>query len=207
MDAKTAEDPKLLAHYEGLVRKTAARVEPIVEEDYEDICQFLRVKVWKALQAFTSKRVKPTQNMTLIEKRDRFVFACLTNAVKDVLKKKRHHLLFIEDITKETTWNGTPNESFGSSPGAAHKFEAQYFSEEDAFALLFEEDAPLIPSTLDAIERRVALLLYLDFKPTEIATQIKRPRKDVATIVESIQGKMADWRPTAGEPEPVRLAA
>jgi DNA-directed RNA polymerase specialized sigma24 family protein len=206
MDAKTAEDPKLLAHYEGLVRKTAARVAPKVEEDYDDICQFLRYKVWKALQAFTAKRVKPTANMTLTEKRDRFVFACLTNAVKDVLKKKRHYLLFIEDLTADTGYSDSAHEGWGSNLAAKQKFEGRYLSEDADFEKLFEEDTVLIPSTLDSVERRVALLLYMDFTPTDIGRQIKCQRKDVEEIVGSIQEKMADWQPSAAD-ERVPLAA
>lgn len=192
MDADTAQDPKLLAHYEGVIRTTASRSEPYVEEDFDDICQFYRYKVWKALLSFdpANLRVAPRSRKHCKELRDRYVFSCIKNAEKDVLKKKRHGHLFIEDVA--------PNVDHGVT-GSGHtvprsKFEDRYLKDEGAYDVI-EQELPVVPSTLTESESAVLLLLYLNFKTIEIAERTELSRAEINAMVRSIREKMADWRP------------
>jgi len=98
MDAKHTHKNRSISHYEGLVRKTAASIEPFVEDDFDEICQFLREKVWKALDAFTPSRVRKTSKYSPGQQLERFVFSCILNGKKDVLKKKRRNWLYIDDM-------------------------------------------------------------------------------------------------------------
>jgi RNA polymerase sigma factor (sigma-70 family) len=193
MDAEKAKSPELMNHYEGLVRTTASICVPYVEEDFDDICQFLRYKVWKALQSFdpASLRVKTAGRVQIAAARDGYVFSCLMNGKKDVLKKKRHGILFIEDIAPN---DRNDNERSGHTMTRS-SFEERYMAIEDAFGEI-EQELPTIPSTLTASERAVVLLLYLDFKPAEIATERGLPRKEITSLVSSIREKMADWNPS-----------
>jgi len=183
-----------MSHYEGLVRTTASLCAPYVEEDFDDICQFLRYKVWKALESFDPHklRVKVAGRLQVAAARDRYVYSCVQNGKKDVLKKKRHGLLFIEDLA--------PNENASDvaawKTGPRDAFEQRYLSIDDAFRHV-EEELPTVPSTLTESEKAVVLLLYLDFKPTEIAARRGLPRKEITAIVQSVREKMADWNPAA----------
>lgn len=203
---------ELMGHFEGLVRKTAGKLlrtireqqnqagyENFVEEDFDDVCQFLRYKVWKALLAFdpVNLRKKPSGPQGLQEARDKYVFSCIVNAKVDVLKKKRHNLLFIESIAPTT-----PN----SEDTTRDRFEQRYLCE-DPFGDLDLDDAMPLPSTLTESERAVVLLLYLGFKPAEIALRTTLPRSEITSIVETICSKMADWNPGVVQPAPVPLAA
>lgn len=193
-----------MSHYEGLVRTTASICVPYVEEDFDDICQFLRYKVWKALEAFepSKLRVKVTGSVEIAAARDRYVYSCVQNGKKDVLKKKRYGWLFIEDIAPV----GENGESVGGHHTSSRSgFEQRYMSIEDAFRQV-EDAIPTVPSTLNASEKAVVLLLYLDFKPAEIARQRGLPRKEITALVGSIREKMADWNP-ASEPMPLPAPA
>lgn len=193
MHADQAQDPALLAHYEGLVRKTASMYVDHCEEDYDDICQIFRIKVWKALLSFDSSRVKKNSKLSPEKQRDRFVFACLKNQAKDLVKRVKRNWLYIEDIA--------PSDARGDGHGITDRFDARYLkaTEEQVFAVI-EEGAPLIPCSLDDTERRVIALLYLDYNYGEIGETVEMSRNDVATVVRSIREKMADWKPGGGEP-------
>ena len=204
MDARLAQDPQLLAHYEGLVRKTAGRIERIVEEEFEDICQFLRLKVWQALISFdpNSLKTKPTSREHLEEMRDRYVFSCVQNGKKDVLKKKQHNLLLIDDLVMPATGVLSVGETC-ESPVTRDDFDHRYLSAIDRELEMVEEELPTIPSTLTESERAVLLLLYLHFKTAEIAMHTSLPRKEINAIVRSIKEKMADWNPAGSVPPAV----
>jgi DNA-directed RNA polymerase specialized sigma24 family protein len=196
MDATHAKSPEMMNHYEGLVRTTASLCVPFVEEDFDDICQFLRYKVWKALESFDpcKLRVRVAGTQAIATARDKYVYSCVQNGKKDVLKKKRHGILFIEDLAPvdESDAKGghhTLSRSF---------FEERYLVVENAFAHL-EQELPTIPSTLSEAEKTVILLLYLDFKPPEIALRTGLTRKEITVVLKSIRGKMADWRPAGQE--------
>ena len=188
-----------LRHYEGLIRKTAGRIAHSVEMEYEDICQFLRLRAWQALTAFDSSKVKSTSGYSLEKQRDRFVFSCLVNASKDVLKRKRHNLLSIEDVAARPLMEPSGDAVVETS---RDRFDQRYLCEDDTFTDGL--DQVLVPSTLTKTERAVLLLMYLDFKPTEIVVQAHLSRKEVATAMTSIRAKMADWDP--GYPDSVAIA-
>lgn len=169
----------LIRYYEGLVRKTAARYEPYLEEEFEDICQVFRVKVFRALLAFDRTRSSLA--------RDNYVFGCLVNQAKDLLKKKKRNLLFIEDLApRDDLTNG----------GVRDRFESQYLADDEVFAEI-ESDGVLIPSTLNLDERRVLVCLYLNYSQPEAAVRLGMQRNHVAIAVRTIREKMADWDPGA----------
>ncbi len=191
-----------MSHYEGLVRTTASLCAPFVEEDFDDICQFLRYKVWKALESFNPDklRVRVTGSSAIATARDKYVYSCVQNGKKDVLKKKRHGILFIEDLA--------PVED-SDARGGHHTLSRSYFEErylvvDNPFAHL-EQELPTIPSTLTEREKAVILLLYLDFKPAEIAMRTGVARKDITTMLKSIREKMADWQPEGQEQAAAQL--
>lgn len=167
--------------YLGLIHATAARYAPIiVDEDYDDLVQHLSLKVWQARRAFDPARTTlPEQN---------FVFSCVTNRVKDLLKSQRRlnesrggGPVFIEDVDPDRRW----------------QFDAQYLqvTEEEAFAEV-EDELPRLPSTLTEVERRVIILLVLDFKKSEIVRMTGYSRSRVVKAEASVREKMEDWRPT-----------
>lgn len=185
-------DPTELDFYEGLVRKTASMYERLVDEDFDDLCQIFRIKAWRALGTYD-----PTRSSMSVE---RYVFSCIRNQVKDVLKKERNVLrrdgrgdLFIEDVAPTT-----PGEGHGGQQ-PRDKWEHRYMEvgEDEAFAEL-KLDVPLIPSTLDGTELQVVALLYADFGHAEIALRIGITKREVSLAVKSIREKMADWRPSNG---------
>ena len=195
MDANR-KNPREVKHYEGLVRKTAAELVPRVEEDFDDICQFLRMKVWKAIDAFNPARVKTTSRFSPDQQLERFVYSCVKNATIDVLKKKRRNLIFIEDIVR-TAEHERPDGEWEKRDG----FEKRYLSVDNAYATVEEGTLPFVPSTLTDTERRVLFLLVLDYKPAEIAVEVGVRHKDVWALTKEIREKMADWKPSAGAPE------
>lgn len=162
------------------MRKTAGLTAPYVEEDYDDICNLLRIKVWQALMAFDPTKAR--------QPRDQYVFMCVYNRVKDLRKKVKRNEAFIED--EAPAW------SSGEGDGPRDSFERQHFSvdEDQVYADALHGD-PLIPSTLTRRERTVLLYLYFDYAQAEIAEQMELSRKDVSTAVASIRLKMADWEP------------
>lgn len=170
------------------MRKTAADCAPRVEDDFDEICQFLRYKVWKALEAFSKKRVKTTAKFTPAEQVERFVFACIVNAKKDVLKKKQRGWLFIDDLA------GSPSDAEEFDSLAADRFALRYLCQDDSFTA-FDDDEPRVPSFLDGTEREVALLLYENFNEDEIAARIGRRRKETRAIIADIQQKMIEFAP------------
>lgn len=172
-------------YYEGLCRKTAARYCGIVQEEYEDLVQVLRTKCWRALESFDPAKSRvPVQN---------YVFSCVRNQIKDLLKRKRRNDLYIEEIAP------TKNRGRGEA-NPRDRFEAHYLlvEEDEAFAEILIE-TPLIPSTLNEVERQIVVFLYLNYQQADMAERLGITRRDVAKAVKSIKSKMADWRPGAVE--------
>lgn len=176
-----SRDPRYAVQfYEGLCRSTASRYVNLVEEDYEDLVSMFRIKAWRALESFD-----PAKSKVPVE---RYVFSCMVNLGKDLLKKKKRNEAYIEDY-RHNAQTGTD---------VTDRFDARYLrlDEEEAFAEL-PFDQPLIPSTLDETECKVVALLYLDYSHAEIALRLGLAKREVATAVKQIKEKMADWRPSA----------
>lgn len=178
------KDPTQLEFYEGLCRKTASMYEAFVEEEFDDLCQIFRLKAYRALGTFDASRsAMPVE---------RYVFSCIRNQVKDVLKKERNvqrrdgrSELFIEDITS------------GGETTASDWFDAKYLSErEDQAFPLDAFDKPLIPSTLSHDEKSIVALLYVEWSQTEIALRLGLTKREVALGVKAIREKFEDWRPS-----------
>lgn len=182
MGTSSTFTPTDIAYYERLIFKTASMYVSYVEEDFDDIQQVLRIKVWRALEAYDARRSKMPV--------DRFVFSCVKNQCKDLVKKKRRNLVYLEDVGHE----GRDGEVVRDA------FEARYLTS-DAHKHFgrVEDAAPLIPSTLTAVEREVLALLYLDFTQKEAQVMLGVSRNDMERAVRGIRDKMADWRPTAPE--------
>lgn len=191
-----ADDPQLLAQFEGLIHSTAKMILPFVEEDFDDVVQQLRIKVWQALMKWDPKRAPQlVAKYGLAEARRRSVFAWVRNKVKDLVKRKKRGELSIEDLTAA--------DSRGQHSGTRDAFEQRYqLSTDDGYAGV-EEEPPLIPSTLTLLERKVVCLLYSDYRQTEVARYLGLEKREVERHVRSIRDKMADWAPaSAAEPDP-----
>jgi len=183
MDTTHVKPNRHISHYEGLVRSTAAIIEPWVEDEFDEICNFLREKVWKALEAFSRKRVITTAKYSPDQQLERFVNACVQNGKKDVLKKKRRGWLYIEDMLAN---QGTGDES---QHELHDSFASRYMVEPDTFA--GKEPEPLVvPACLEGPERQVAAMLYEEFKTDEIAAAMGLRRGDVRGLLETIQVKL-----------------
>jgi RNA polymerase sigma factor (sigma-70 family) len=166
--------PYTVEFYEGLVRKTAGMTFPLVEDEYEDIVQILRLKCWRALESYDPARATQTVQG--------YVFMCVRNQVKDLIKKKRRDELYIED----------------QRAGGDDHFDGLYLIDEEPYDAI-EAELPLIPSTLTALERGVLALLYEGYKQREVALRLGVPRGEVERAVKAIRSKMGDWRPSGAE--------
>lgn len=184
---KPEKDPTCVEFYEGLVKSTAGRYHAKVQEEYEDMCQTLRLKVLEALASYDPARAKqPIKG---------YVFSCVVNRVKDYVKRRRRDDLYMEDVAP--SWHGS-SEGAREKVGASDKFEAQYFIEEeaDAFRDILRQ-TPLLPGDLTDTEEKVLLGLYLELQQREIAERFDLSPREVAKAVKAIKEKMADWKPTA----------
>lgn len=192
-----SNDPKVLAHYEGLVITTAARlIRDGVELPVEDVQQLLRIKVWRALRIFRVERIRRAGE-SREKARDRYVFMAVTDQAKDLFNRKRRGELFIEDLVA----------SRGPESGDAlrDRFEEKHglTSREDEVYGQVEDDGAPLPSTLTQLERRLVLLLYRDFKQSEAGRELGLEKYELEKAMRSIREKMADWSPGVG-PEPPR---
>ena len=170
--------------YEGLVKKTAGKYHAIVQEEYEDMCQILRLKCFQALESYKPELSRvPLQN---------YVFQCVKNQIKDLMKRKRKNDLHLEDVAPSVS-NGNGERDLD---GGRDRFESKYCLEEEdeAFAEILEE-TPLIPSTLTDTERAVLIGLYLEYQQKDIAERLGVTIREVARAVKSIKAQMADWKP------------
>jgi RNA polymerase sigma factor (sigma-70 family) len=174
--------------YEGLVFSTARRYESLVDHDLEDIQQLLRLKVAQALVAFDSSRTKLPK--------ERFVFACVRNRVKDMLKAQSRlneardgGQLYIED----------------QAPGAVS--ERMAVAAEQVFVEV--DDELHLPSTLTTLERAVISCWLLDEEMSQaaIARRLRVQRVQVREAQAAIRQKMADWAPAAELIPELQLAA
>lgn len=173
--------------FEGLVRSTAARYAPYLDDEFDDIAQVLRLKVWQARRSYDPARA--TQTL------EKYVFSCVVNRVKDMLKAQSRRNaardggpLYVEDVA-------------ASSPAA---FEARYFSTgyDVVVEAVVEVEKVELPSTLTVDERRVTVLLLLDMKQTEIALALGISRSRVRAAHAAVREKMADWTPSPSPPVP-----
>lgn len=176
-----------ITYYEGLVRKTASIYAARIQEDYEDICSILRIKVWRALETYD-----PARSSQPVE---RYVFGCVTNQIKDLLKRKRRTEVF---------WLDMPNAQVEDDYRARFPTETALLqvSDEEVYAEV-ERETPVIPSTLSRTEREVVLRLYVGLNQREVGSAVGLTRSEMERVVRSIRTKMADWRPTVAVEQPL----
>lgn len=176
-------DPYDIKFYEGLIFTTAGMYAPQVEEEFDDICQLLRMKVWRALELYD-----PSRSRMPVE---RYVFMCVKNRCKDLVTKHRRGDVYIEDQRR-----GDQQGVFEG--GTLDSFESQYLAaeHEQVFGDV-DEGAPLIPSTLTSRERQVIVLLYRDHSQAEVVRIMGLRRSEMERIMRTIRAKMADWAPSA----------
>jgi DNA-directed RNA polymerase specialized sigma24 family protein len=169
-----------LEDFEGLIFTTTVRLMPYVEEDFDDVQQLLRIKVWKAYESYDPSRSRLPLKQ--------YVFGCLVNYTKDIKKRRHRNVLFLEDLMPAPSDDG----------GRRDKFHAQYLAlpEDQAFVAV-EDEIPMLPNTLTDLERRVIGFLMLDYTATEISRTLGVGPKRLRAIRDKIEEKMADWRPTA----------
>lgn len=167
--------PTDVAFYEGLCFKTASMYVGVLEDEFDDIRQVLRVKVWRALQSYDPGRSSlPIQ---------RYVFSCVRNQVKDLVKRKRRNELYMEDFPEAV-----------QSRHLATTHDEVYGSVEDP--------VPVMPNTLGDRERDVLSLLCSDFSQREAAAFMGLSRGEMERAVRGIRTKLADWKPSPGLPAP-----
>lgn len=177
-----------IAAYEGLIYSTAARYAPLLDDDIEDVAQLLRVKVWQALEAYDRRRVR----IVATNAKERFVFSCVTNRVKDMLKAQSR--------LNSARQSSVPHYIEDESRANPDRFQQDYLfvSDDEVFATV-EEESYELPSTLTEFERAVVVLLLLDFNQTQIAGVLSASRARVRSAHTSVKEKMADWKPSAAE--------
>lgn len=178
-----AHDPEVLRHYEGLVLKTAAIVKRSgSEEDFDDIAQVLRIKVYRALL-----RWDPA-----IKDQQAYVFMCVRDQAKDLVKKRRRHDSYIEDLVTEP-----PSDALMGISSVSNEFEQRHLAtDRDEVYGLVDEGMALIPNTLTRLEVEIVCLLYRDYKQSEVARELRIGKREMERAMRSIRTKMADWQPT-----------
>lgn len=171
-------DPRTVHFYDGLVFKTASLWTGYMQEDFEDLQQIIWEKVVKALRAYD-----PTRSKLPVE---RYVFMCVMNLRKDLLKRRRRDDIFIEDQRVEH-----------------HHFEGRYLSEIHTYDTI-EAERPLIPSTLSQTERHVLALLYEGYTEREVQRVLGCTKRECEAALNALQAKFGDWKPS---PVEMRIAA
>jgi RNA polymerase sigma factor (sigma-70 family) len=193
LEPTQAADPALLERYEGLVIKTSSMYVGIVRHmDFEDLCQVLRVKVWRALEAFDPSQYPSDRRLKAM---DSFIFGCVRNQVKDLLKRNKVQDLYIDDLAAS---DGAPD------PALRDRFEFRYLqASEELIFKEAEESDPLIPNTLNDNERLVLICTYLGYNGPETSERLGIGRRQVAAIMRTLREKMSDWRPNGVATEDV----
>lgn len=169
-----------VARYEALIHVHASRVVGLVDDDFEDVVQAYRIKVWQALTSFNPAKWArhPAE-----EAERRYVFMCLKNAEKDALKKRRRPESFLEDMTPI---EGDTTTVMGS------------VDHDDVYGEVDEGRAQL-PNTLTLLELHVVVLLYRDYSQAEARRQLGIEKREMERTMRSVRTKLADWSPTADD--------
>lgn len=177
-----------IRYYEGLVQSTSKMYSDLLRTEREDLEQVLRFRIWRALEAFTSTRwVEQPADAKGRSPRERFVFFCLRNQIKDLVKGRVRR-----DNSKPDWMDGIVGirevHIERLSDAALDPYLAVQF--EDRF-----DDEVLLPTTLSSDERQVVVLLYLEYTQVEIARLLRVRARDIGARMAAIRLKMADWRP------------
>lgn len=152
-------EPTEIDFYEGLVRKTASLIAPYVQEEYDDIVAILRIKVWRALLTFDAARAtQPVQ---------RYVFMCVANQKKDLLKRKRRHEVPFDDDYDPSV-------------------------DRDVIYGEVEDVTPVLPCTLNLLERNLITRLYLGYTERQTARLLGLSRAEMENTLAGVRSKMTE---------------
>ncbi|GAC1533822.1 MAG: hypothetical protein NVS3B1_28270 [Marmoricola sp.] len=182
------EIERLLPDYEGLVFTTATRIVNQVDLDLDDIRQRLRIKVWKALRSYNRDKSRSTM--------ERWVFSCVMNEKKDLLKARKDSWAYIEDQAPAGEGPDSPRDSF------EHRYMS--LSEEEAFRG-GAADHLALPDSLDERECKVIVMLYAGRTRAEARSDLALTPKEMERVILSLREKLAAWRPAQHEPLPPLL--
>lgn len=176
--------PHEVEFYEGLIFTTAVMIVDQIghhaDQDLEDIRQILREKAWKAITKYDPQRSRQPLS--------KFVFSCIYNQKIDIVRKRRLYFASVDALL-----------------GDGGRFERDHLSETEEQAYVeIEVDGLRLPNTLTFQERSVIVYLYSGRSVLETAKALGVRRTEVEELVEAIQVKLADWRPTT---ERVAVAA
>lgn len=183
-----------LSQFEGLVRATARKFAAQVKWDEGDLEQELRVRVWRAVETYSTSRAKGTL--------EKYVFMAVTNKIKDYKRdaareadrRERYGISFsyIEDThmpaaPSSMEGTGDPREVFD----AYHNFVTR-----DEIYGEIEEGKFVLPSSVTRLEANVLMLLMMEMTRTEVALRLGLSRMAVEALVNSLREKFSDWEPT-----------
>lgn len=189
MDPIPEEIDVVIGRYEGLIFRHAIRIEHIVEIELDDIRAIYRIKTWYALERYDSGRggglACARTNGGCRCARCRFVFMCLKNMEKDLLKRVRRREILLEDAAPS------------SQPQSRDRFEQQHglaISHDEVYGEV--EDDLLLPSTLTRGERATVLALIDGATQADIRREAGLSRGEMDRVMMSIRSKMADWKPS-----------
>lgn len=160
-----------LAHYDGLIHATARLCVSNSEEDFEDLVQILSIKAWKAICAFDQAKCRTS--------RDKYVFMCVRDGAKDIVKKVKRYDVYVEDVC---------------TPATREHFEARYLrSREDPYAAINDDEDLL--GELNELERKIVTLLLDDYQQMEVVKLLDLEKVDMDRAMKSIRAKLIDLRP------------
>jgi DNA-directed RNA polymerase specialized sigma24 family protein len=186
-----------LPDFEGLIFTTAQQTlatpcSPPLEIEFDDISQRLRIAAWRGLESYDRNR-DPGAKKRHPQALERYIFQCLSNEKKDILKQVRRGNIYIEDQIAD----GQGDHGKGKAKAG---FEVRYLSqpEDEVFAQVEDELLPL-PSTLTVTELRVVGLLYENYQQTEVRQQLSLSVRAIDGLMRSIRAKLGDWRPSESE--------
>lgn len=163
--------------FEGLVITTASMLvrEPRVRDEFDDICQVLRLTVARALVSYDRGRATQT-----VEK---YVFSCVLNRKKDILDRKPR---------PEDSLDARLERERG---GDSASTEAKYLTDHETGYAVAEDEPVRLPATLTGFEVRVVVLMLREYNQTAVARELGVTRQKVRDAERSIRRKMADWAP------------
>lgn len=165
-----------LQAYEGLVIKTSAMYYRRLGLEQEDLQQILRIKVWRALEAYKPERGGELRS---------WVFGAVTNQITDLTRARMRALGKKDWLDREV---GVPVPTdFSSEPHFNGSCEDNYDFEKIE-----------LPDTLDEVERCVVALLYIGYSRREIAEILGLEVHNLQHAVRRLRAKLRAWHPDHG---------
>ena len=141
--------------YEGLIKCTARKFRNSISSDigYEDICQELRIKAWKALESFDPSYGSP-ESM--------HVFVAVNNRVKDLMRRKSKPERPFSDLPSDGHRWVNADEAIHSS------IRAQFTNPEDASISAENPVKTEILRGLTPVQQSIAICIAAGYTTAEI---------------------------------------